>query len=243
MKMIPIWLLIIGTCISNANAGEQRRHYKITSSGQKATVLYNVTEILSTDAKSTNLRLYLLQDSNGDRLVLTETADPRRNEITREIRDLATNEYVRSTVSHSDAVRKDVAVERQVDPAATPQVQPGEDSVPLQVELNGIGVLTTRKEALSREWRESRSKLRRAAGPAFMERLERMRGIPASAEILSGFCEHVLRFVLYNDECTSKLTVAPAAPDCDFDAQFRYPCTDAQKKAIKRMPKVGALKY
>jgi hypothetical protein len=227
MKSTAFWLLAIGVCISTATAEERRRHYRITSASPESPVLYNVTEIVSANARSPGRRLYLLQDSNGDRLVLTETVDPRRDEMTREIRDLGTNEYVRSTVPHAGKAALD----------------PGEESARLRVELNGVVVLTTRKEASSREWRETRSKLRRAAGPAFLERLERMRGIPASAAILSGFCEQLLRFVLYNEECTAKWVVAPARPDCDFDAQFRYPCSDARKKAVKGMTRSGAIDY
>lgn len=236
MKSTALWLLFFGACISNANAEEQRRHYEISGAAPKSPVRYNVTEIVNPDGKSPDSRIYLMQDSNGDRLVLTETVDLRRDEITREVRDLGTNEYVRSTVPRSgDVVRKDAVVEHRV--------HPGDESARLRVEVNGVGILSTRKEALSPEWRETRSKLRRSAGPAFLERLERMRGIPTSAAILAGFCEHLLRFVLYNETCTSTLVVARARPDCDFDAQFRHPCSAAQKKAIKGMAKSGALDY
>jgi hypothetical protein len=213
----------------SAQPRETRKHYEIRSTVASASPHYLVTEIATKSRDAQARRIYLVQDSNGDRLVLTLTNHRVHGETVAEITDLATNEFVRAVVPIVRQERATVSA-APADPGAAAPTNPA----PILVELNGATARLDRNDSRSSEWRESRSTLRRAATSDFLERLERLRAITVPGHELADFCGSLLRYILYNEACAATIMIAPLQPDCAYDAAFRYPCSDKQKLLIKR---------
>lgn len=227
-------LLFITT---EASAGEQagprevRRHYSFGSSP----ATYRVTAIARSPNNTEDRNLFLVEDVNGDRLTIEHRRDYLEQTSVHEIVDLQTKEFVRATVRlpFKSATREETIKEYR----ANPSLFEGTDA-PVMIELNGVSAQAKETDWLGAKMREQRSTLRRAATAQFLERLERLRAVGGS-DHLQIFCTELLRYVLYNEACSSSLQVVQVHGDCAFDASFRYACSDQQKARLKKAIESG----
>jgi hypothetical protein len=206
-----------------------RRHYRLTDS--RSATSCTITEIEFDAGPAHDRTTYLFEDANGDRLLLSSTRDYLNQTTEVEIVDVATKELVRAAVTHpwESATRAETLAEIRRDPA----VGAAWDA-PIGIELNGVLVQAKASEWMARGMRDRRSSLRRAAGSPFLDRLERLRAFSGATSPLRLFCDHLLRYLLLNEACTSAVAQAYADPDCRFDAAFRYTCSDQQRQWIAR---------
>ncbi|HEX9986234.1 MAG TPA: hypothetical protein VGF69_23440 [Thermoanaerobaculia bacterium] len=235
---VLICLTVVGADLCQAqtqrNQREWRQHFTIEYPPAK--LAYRITKITEMPVESLTRELYLVEDGNGDRLLLTHVYDLAEQTVVYEVLDLETKEVVRATTHYP---YKSATLRDTLDEARKAAPIPNEQ---LDVTLELNGVLSTAKQS---EWasgaaRDARSSLRRAASSRFLERLERLRPISGSRGELTLFCFSLLQLVLYEKECAdSGGPLQPAAPDCSFDAEFPYPCSDQQKQKIATAKAAG----
>jgi len=106
------------------------------------------------------------------------------------------------------------------------------ENLPITIEMNGVSVTAGNDEWTSDKARDHRSKIRRAASNTFMERLERLRPILGARGELGTVCRFLIALILNHEACRGPVTFEPAKPDCQFDASFRYGCSEAQKRKV-----------
>jgi hypothetical protein len=104
---------------------------------------------------------------------------------------------------------------------------------PVEFTLNGVTVEGTYEDDPTETWRDGRSRLRGAASSAFLERLERLRPLVA-ARPLSSMCMGMLRWFVYEESCSADSIVRPLKPDCAYDAEFGFPCSEQQKQRVRK---------
>jgi hypothetical protein len=219
-------LMFLAVAPAIAQNVEVRHHYDATS--RRIGASYRVTEIFSMPNETEDRRIFLLEDNEaGDRVLLTETRDYLRQTDSYEILDLQTKERIAAIVQwpYKSATRNETIEEMRAAPAVDP---------PITLESGGVSVSARESEWETPNGRERRSSLRRAATSQFLERLERMRPIIGASGMLTSFCAALLKFVLYHEACNGPIRFEPAPPDCDFDAAFRYKCSDAQKARVRQ---------
>lgn len=229
-------ITVIVCCIAaslHAQPVEVRHHYRAASS--RIGNSYGVTEIFAMPNETEDRSTFLLQDDiAGDRLLFTQTRDYLKQISEYEIVDLQTKERLVAIVQwpYKSATRKETIEEMRAMPAVDPTIT---------LETGGVSVMAKESEWETPIGRERRSSLRRAATSQFLERLERLRPIIGASGKLTSFCAALLKFVLYHEACTGPVRFEPAQPDCDFDAAFRYKCSDAQKAKVQEAAKSKAL--
>jgi hypothetical protein len=104
-------------------------------------------------------------------------------------------------------------------------------------EISGPG--NTRVSGIESHWRDPatardwRVRIRQMITPLFLEQLEIADSSGLFSEpILSSLHDILMQFVLYRTSCDSpaNLHVAPAIPDCGFDKDFGFACSEDQLK-------------
>jgi hypothetical protein len=208
---------------------EIRRHYEVTEQLVPRNVRYVVTEIVTSAGEAETRSVYLVEESNGDRFVLMDRIDFLTQESVKEITDLATKEYARATayMPYKASTRTETIAEMKRLKGAS-----ADADWSTVLDVNGVTAEGVDGGCASPAWRDQRSALRRAATPQFLERLERMRPLLSRAATLTMFCYGLLRFVLYEEACDSRVRTAELQPDCTYDASFGFPCTEKQKQKI-----------
>lgn len=234
-KLHAIATLVIvlhATCLA-AQFVDSRQHFEVTDNNEKPVVRYVVTHIFALHGSTEDRDVFLVRDViNGDRLRLRVTMDYLNQLKIREIVDLETKEYARTTarMPYKTASRDQTIAEMRRARAAG-KLGPW----PVEFTLNAVTVQGTYEHAPTEAWRDDRSMLRGAASSAFLERLERLRPLVAleSSEPLSSMCMAMMRWFVYEESCATDSIVRPLKPDCAYDAEFGFPCSEQQKQRIR----------
>ncbi|HEX7151639.1 MAG TPA: hypothetical protein VF618_09145 [Thermoanaerobaculia bacterium] len=211
---------------------ESRQHFQVSYGPAKLS--YRITRISQRPNETETRDFYLVEDSNGDRLMLTDRRDFLKQTSEHEVLDLATKEIVRATVQfpYKSATMRETLDEARKNPIDDSRLE-------ITLELNGVFATAKEAEWVSGTQRDALSSLRRAASGQFMERIERLRPVLGRGE-LALFCVSLFRFVLYQQACGGvSAPFEPAAPDCAFDAEFDFPCSDQQKQKIATAKAAG----
>lgn len=215
-------------------AAEWRKHWEALDA--KTGIAYQMTEITMLPDESQDIMYVLLEDSiSGDRLVVRHTMDYFKHEAVLEVTDDQTKEWIRASVPlpYKSISRREVVAELKANPALRQQ---SVDAI--TISSNGVDATASESDWLSYKTREARSKIRQAASAHFLERLERLRLVVTPDSPLHHLCASVLRYVLYNERCgTPVVRTAAAPPSCDFDASFKFPCSQKQKEKIAKATK------
>lgn len=97
-----------------------------------------------------------------------------------------------------------------------------------------------RDEATARAWR---TQLRSSLSPSFLETLERLRELVLGTHPAFNSAATVARRLYHADSGewgrTSKLVMETAAPDCRFDAEMGYECSEEQLRRIRVAMEAG----
>lgn len=222
-------MVLHATCLA-AQFVDSRQHFEVTDNNEKPVVRYVVTHIFALHGSTEDRDVFLVRDViNGDRLRLRVTTDYLNQLKIREIADLETKEYARTTarMPYKTASRDETIAEMRR-ARATGKLVPW----PVEFTLNAVTVEGAYEDDPSEAWRDDRSMLRGAASSAFLDRLERLRPLVAS-QPLSSMCMAMLRWFVYEESCSTDSIVRPLKPDCAYDAEFGFPCSEQQKQRIR----------
>ncbi|HEX9983503.1 MAG TPA: hypothetical protein VGF69_09575 [Thermoanaerobaculia bacterium] len=205
---------------------ERRQHFLVEY--KPAKLAYRVTKISQRPNETETRDFYLVEDSTGDRLLLTDRRDFLKQTSEHEVLDLSTKELLRSVVQYpyKSATLRETLEELRNGP------KHDDSTFMLTMELNGVSATAKLGAWSSGTERDALSSLRRSATAQFIERVERLRPLIGRGE-LAMFCVSLFEFFLYQQSCGgASAPFQPAVPDCDFDAEFDFPCSDQQKQKI-----------
>lgn len=211
-----------------AKPPEYRRHLAVH--GQNPVDDFEITEIQRL-SEPDDITVVLIRTSDGDELIAKHEWNYEKQISYREIRDLRSDEFLRVTTTYSYSTRTRTATLQQArkSPQSIAQDAPFEITGPGNSRLSGI-YSHWGDPVTAREWR---TRIRQMISPAFLEKLERVDSTGLFSEpILSALHELVMQYLLYRTSCdsTANLRVDAAVPDCGFDKNFGYPCSEDQEK-------------
>jgi hypothetical protein len=208
---------------------DNRQHFEVIDNSEKPIVRYVVTHVFALHGSTEDRDVFLVRDANGDRLRFRITTDYLNQTKLREITDLDTKEFARTTAHMPyKTASRDTTVAAMRRERATGKPAPW----PVEFTLNGVTVEGLYESDPPEDWRDSRSMLRAAASSAFLERLERLRPL-LGTKPLSSMCAGMFRWFVYEESCASDSIVRPLQPDCAYDAEFGFPCSEQQKQRVR----------
>lgn len=218
---------------------ERRRHFEIL--GTDGASLYEGTEIVRVGELSEE-KLVLVRDNGFGDFVLRWAWDFRRQVVDHRISDVKDRSFLQSSSKSpfTSRTRSETMAEAGRNPSLT------RVNALLKLETNG-GVW----EGMESEWlgdaralRSLRHSLRVSLDPFIMEAIERGRGLLFATTEGEGFFLLVGRYAVYDtslDKAGAEKSEDPptldsktAAPNCDFDQAFGFPCSDEQKERLKK---------
>lgn len=210
---------------------ENRQHIIVTSAAGNDDFV--VTQI---SQRSDNLdrTIILIRTSAGDRLMTTREWDYEKQIAFSEIRDVRSDEFLRATFTYPISTKTRRATLEIV--SKNPQLLSIE--VPFEISVHG----PSRVSGIASHWedpitaRDWRTRVRQMISPNFLETLELVETSGLLKQpALASIHEMLMGYVLYRTNCNSGagLSVEPAAPDCGFDKDFSYPCSEDQLKRAK----------
>ena len=223
-------ILVVALAWRAAGASpETRQHFALKA--ESFGLSYSITKIVQTPNETEDRDIYLIEDRvSGDRLVVTDRRDFLNQTREVEVVDTDSKEKVISIIQfpYKSATRIDTLEEMRAERKAGIPLK----NLPITIEMNGVSVTAGNDEWTSDKARDHRSKIRRAASNTFMERLERLRPILGARGELGTVCRFLIALILNHEACRGPVTFEPAKPDCQFDASFRYGCSEAQKRRV-----------
>ncbi len=210
---------------------EVRQHFTVTSpSGIDDFLLTRVQSLSEADDKT----VVLIRTASGAHFIATHEWNYETQLSYSEIRDERSGDFLRLSVKYPYATRTRSATLdlAKKNPKLVSSDIPFEISAPGNARLSGIES-HWRDPATAREWR---TRVRQMLSPAFLEDLEILDSSGLFSDpMLSSLHQFLLQFALYRTSCdaASALTVAPATPDCSFDKEFGYGCSEEQLDRAK----------
>jgi hypothetical protein len=191
---------------------------------------YTVTQIQLLSEKNDKTVLLILA-SSGDRLIATRERSFEKQTSYSEIRDERSGEFLRVSLTFSYPTRTRSSTLELAH--KNPQLQASE----LPFEITGPG--NSKLSGIEAHWRDPgtargwRTRIRQMVSSTFLEELEIVDSSGLFSEpILFGLHEVLMQFILYRTSCDSTvaLRVDPAIPDCGFDKDFGFPCSEQEQK-------------
>jgi len=227
---------VCATLWSVANAqdfNEVRRHFAVRETDTREA--FPATEIVQL-TKDHDTNVVAIQGDRATLLLLTRERDYRRQDASYEIRDPRRKAFVRLSfeLPFAARTRDETIAEARTRPQA---------SKPLALTIETSGIVLSMSEgewkdrAKSREWK---TQIRESLDPAFLESLERMRGVFRADPRLSAFNDSLLVYVLHGGRCgddSEHYSIESIAPDCEFDAGAGFPCREEQRERVTRAAK------
>jgi hypothetical protein len=222
---------VLASGAGEAQTSERRQHFAVND--QASGLAYRITKIDQTPNETETREIFLVEDvAVGDRFIVTDRRDYLNQTREVEVADVELKEKAIATIQFpfKSATRVDTIDEMRAAKKAGTLPQ----NLPVTIDINGVSVAASETEWTSDRSRDNRSKVRRAASSAFLDRLERLRPILGSHGELSNVCRFLLALVLNHEPCRGPVKFDVAQPDCEFDSSFRYGCSDAQKRRIAK---------
>lgn len=247
-QCLRIALALTGACAMTTQAQwratdgsiETREHFEVKD--ERSAIHYRLTKIVHLAAtEDRDTTLVLIEDAvTKDRLTVTDTSDYLKHVHSCEVRLLDTNETL--TVSYptpwKSLTRSGAIAEFHAlgDPAHAPPAH-------LTININGVDETAAESEWNSPATAQKKSNLWRAASSRFLDALHRLRAIGTQDQPLPTLCAGVLAPALYDGACLAGPAVTPVAPDCAFDASFRYNCSHKSIERARDATTTGAHIY
>ncbi|HEY4639919.1 MAG TPA: hypothetical protein VII75_01125 [Thermoanaerobaculia bacterium] len=226
------WLVVLSMSTQwRATDGsiDMREHYE--AKDERADIQYRLTSILRiTATEDRDTTVVLIEDVTAkDRLIVTMTSDYLRHLQSTEVKLLDTNETL--TVSYPTNWKSNTRSGVFEEFHALPN--PAQIHVHFTVNMNGVEESAADADWQKPEIAKKKSALWRAASARFLDALHRLRAIASEDGPLPTLCSGVLSVVLYDSSCPSGPAVKPVLPDCEFDASFRYHCSQQSLERAK----------
>jgi hypothetical protein len=219
--------------VSQDVVSESRVHFELKSQDGLANFTCTVIERMSDKLLSSRA---LLQNSLGERLLISSVHDFEHQTATREIREVGGSDFLRYTMFLPYSA-KTMAATRAEAHAHPELLRDSNTKFELSAAGNASisGIANFWKDApTALEWR-NRARLMLSA--EFLNTLEfletagifRERSIPDMDSI-------VMPLVLYRTECQldTHLVKTALPPDCGFDGKFGFDCSDKQKETASK---------
>jgi hypothetical protein len=210
---------------------EVRQHFIVTSpSGVDDFLLTRIQDLTEVDDKT----VVLIRTVAGAHFIAIHEWNYETQVSYSEIRDEPSGHFLRVSVTYPYATRTrsstlDLA---KKNPKLVSSDIPFEITAPGNTRLSGIES-HWRDPATAREWR---TRIRQMVSPSFLEDLEIIDSSGLFSDpMMSSLHQFLLQFVLYRTSCDSPsaLKVDPAVPDCSFDKEFGYGCSEDQLSRAK----------
>jgi len=220
---------------------EVRQHFSVTSpSGIDDFLLTRIQSLTEADDKT----VVLIRTATGGHFVATHEWNYEKQVSYSEIRDQRSGDFLRVSVTYPYATRtRSSTLElAKKNPKLVSADIPFEITAPGNSRLSGIES-HWRDPATAREWR---TRARQMASPSFLEDLEIIDSSGLFSDpMMSSLHQFLLQFVLYRTSCDSAagIQVAPAVPDCSFDKEFGFACSDDQAGRAKAATEGKASRY
>lgn len=210
---------------------EVRQHFTVTSpSGIDDAVLTRIQNLTEADDKT----VVLIRTAAGGHFIATHEWNYETQVSYSELRDERGGDFLRVSVTYPYATKTRSATLElaKKNPKLVSSDIPFEITAPGNSRLSGIES-HWRDPITAREWR---TRIRQMVSQSFLEELEIIDSSGMFSDpMLSSLHQFLLQFVLYRTSCDSPsaLRVAAAVPDCGFDKEFGFGCSDDQLTRAK----------
>lgn len=215
---------------------EFRRHWQAVRSD--GTTAYDVTEV-TVIGEDLDRTVYAVRDSRGTRWVLEYVMDYQRHAGTCEIRELRSNVFVRSSykMSWPGKTKSDALSYFHANGSVN-------SNVSLSIETPQAKVTGLESEWANHEQSDDwRAELRSGLPVSFIDGLERMRETLMPHESGMKIFSAPLEEVTYGTACDTAPTPytkrLDLEPDCGFDKDMGYACSDKQLQRVLKAAREG----
>lgn len=217
---------------------EVRQHWAAVRADGRS--MYDVTEIART-SDTVERSVIVVRDENGARWRFEHYSDYERHASMEEARDLKSGMFVRMSWkfrAKGKTIKEVLAWWKSVTDAER------HGDVELTVESGGTRVAAQESEwndrARSDDWR---GQLRETFSVSFLDALERMRDTLMPHDVTFDVMKDLVAKVSYANACDSASEPytkrVDLDPDCTFDKDMGYPCSDKQIQRIVKAAKDG----
>lgn len=250
-------LLVCGTCVVAADEPQRdappaprstkrpavmswRRHFVVRD--PQKNVVYEVTDMFTFDRTRYYGALLIRDTATRQRMRITHESDYEKKQTTYTAEEMNVSSFVRLEfgMSHSGSTPDEALKEFHT-------------NFDLQKTYDGAITYVTntvRRTALESQWRDEyaarawRTELRMSLAPSFLEFIDRLRELVLGPHSELTTAEILFRSLYHgtSDEWAGSggtLVVEQAPPDCQFDADMGYECSEAQRKRIRERTKAG----
>jgi hypothetical protein len=213
-----------------------RDHYQLL--GAEQTVLYEVTEIRRSSDLTSEHYVLVRDEGHGDFILRSLWTYKDQTSLYR-ISDVKDRAFIQASAKLPFTSKTGAETLDEI--RANPSIKDLPSIV--KIETNG-----GRWDGVEKDWDEKallrsfRHQLRQTTDFYLLEGIERMRGTFLGTDAASMFYAVIARFVIYDatdDADAPKVTTRNAAPDCDFDASFGFPCSARQRERVVKAAKDG----
>lgn len=218
-------------------AATRRQHHVVRDTNQN--VYFELTEIVTT-SEARNEKVVVLRDhGTGFGVRFIRLSEHETKKVTMRAEETNGGSFVSvqfippagmSTRETADEAEKNATVEESDERSMT------------------FATNTVRRTALASQWRHEatsrlwRTELRSSLAPPFLESLERLRELAFRSDSPLGAFGSLLHPLYHGNSLkpgAGKLLIEPASPDCRFDADMGYACSEAQVKRINDAEAAG----